>query len=54
MAATRNVSANISMQIAATINPVRMFLPASRRVIIAGRAFYRRASATIAANSSAR
>ena len=54
MAATTKVRQNISMQMAATIRPVQMFLRASRRVIIGGRAFYRRASATIATNSSAR
>ena len=54
MAATRKVSPNIAMQIAATISPVQMFRRASRRVIIGGCTFYRRASATIAANSSAR
>ena len=54
MAATRKLSANIAMQIAPTIRPVQMFFLANCRVIIGGRAFYRRASATIAANSSAR
>jgi hypothetical protein len=34
-AATTNVSPNMSMQMAPTINPVRTFLRASRRVIIA-------------------
>jgi hypothetical protein len=48
------VRENIAMQIAATISPVQMFLRASLRVIIGGRAFYNWASATIAANSSAR
>ncbi len=43
----------MNMQIAATISPVMMFLRASLR-FIRERAFYRRTSATIAPNSSAR
>jgi hypothetical protein len=54
MAATKNVIANMNIQIPDTISPVRMFLRASRRVIMGGGAFYRWASATIVQNSSAR
>jgi hypothetical protein len=48
------VMPNMNMQIPHTISPVRMFLRASRRVIMSRGAFYRWASATIAQKSSAR